>query len=107
MGFAPLGIAMIFPTLLVGVYITWRTRNILSELVHNLAVIFWIIANSLWMIFEFMERDDVLKYYCLIPFGIGLSILIVYYATYAIRNRAKSKRKVELQVEVEPRMAEN
>lgn len=98
---------MIFPTLLVGLYITWRTRNILSELVHNLAVIFWIIANSLWMIFEFMERDDVLKYYCLIPFGIGLSILIVYYVNQAVQNRGKAKRKIELQVEAEPSLAKN
>jgi len=30
-----LGIAMIFPTLIVAIIIAWRTRNVKSELAHN------------------------------------------------------------------------
>jgi len=88
-GFQPLGVSMIFPTLLVALYITWRNRMIVSELVHNLAVAFWITANSMWMIFEFMERDEELKYYCLIPFTTGLVILLYYYLIYAPLKRKR------------------
>jgi hypothetical protein len=45
-----LGIIMVIPTLSVAIYISYRTRNIKSELAHNLAVAFWISANSYWMI---------------------------------------------------------
>ena len=71
-GFKPLGVTMIFPTLIIAIYITWRNRVIVSELTHNLAISLWILANSLWMIFEFTGTDDQLKNYCLIPFGSGL-----------------------------------
>lgn len=81
-GFKPLGVTMIFPTLLIAIYITIKNRQMVSELAHNLAITFWITANSMWMVFEFLEIDDVYKNYCLIPFGIGLAILLVYYAQF-------------------------
>lgn len=90
-GFKPLGVAMIFPTLIIALYITWRTRRMVSELVHNLAVAFWITANSMWMIFEFMERDEELKNYCIIPFSMGLIILGYYYLIYVPMKRLKFK----------------
>ncbi|MFZ9695615.1 MAG: hypothetical protein ACO3AY_07070 [Chitinophagaceae bacterium] len=81
-----LAIAMIFPTLLVAFFISWRTRNIRSELAHNLAVALWIIANSTWMIMEFLGRDEELffnliqgKQLSMIPFSIGSIILLHYY----------------------------
>ena len=49
-----LGIIMIVPTLTVAILIAWRTRKLASELAHNLAVAFWISANSFWMISEFL-----------------------------------------------------
>src|SRR5215813_11602631 len=55
-----LGIAMIIPTLSIAIVIAWRTREIKSELAHNLAVAFWISANSLWMIAEFLHFDEVI-----------------------------------------------
>lgn len=90
-GFKPLGVAMIFPTLAIAVYITWRNRHIVAELAHNLAVAFWITANSMWMVFEFMERDEQLKNYCIIPFAIGLVILAYYYLVYLPVNRKRVK----------------
>ncbi len=89
LSFKPLGIAMIFPTLIMALYITWHNRRRISELAHNLAMALWILANSLWMIFEFAEIDEEFKYYCLIPFGAGLSILLYYYLLYAPRHRKK------------------
>ena len=82
----PLGIAMIIPTLAVAIYIAYRTRNITSELAHNLAVAFWISANSYWMISEFFGFDDAPvfagyegKHLAMIPFIIGVIILAWYY----------------------------
>jgi hypothetical protein len=75
----PIGILMIFPTLTVALMITWQTRALKSELYHNLAVLFWITANCFWMIVEFLGVDDRLRYYAIIPFSIGLVIILAYY----------------------------
>ena len=81
-----LGIIMIIPTLSVAIYIAYRTREIKSELAHNLAVAFWISANSYWMISEFLGFDEVHiwggyegKHLAMIPFLIGVVILAWYY----------------------------
>ncbi|HUQ64793.1 MAG TPA: hypothetical protein VM101_01475 [Flavitalea sp.] len=81
-GFKPLGIAMIFPTLSVAIYIMIKNRHMVSELTHNLAIMLWIAANSMWMVFEFTGTDEQLKNYCLIPFLSGLAILVFYYGYY-------------------------
>ena len=82
----PLGIAMIFPTLIISIIIAWRTRSLTSELAHNLAVTFWITANSYWMVSEFFGFDETPfvfgvegKYFAMIPFTIGILILAYYY----------------------------
>lgn len=92
-GFKPLGIFMIFPTLFMALYIMWKNRTLVSELTHNLAIALWITANSMWMIFEFMGTDEILKPYCLIPFSTGLLILLYYYLIYVpfIKKRATAK----------------
>ena len=92
-GFKPLGVAMIFPTLFVAIYIMWRNRQIVSELTHNLAIMLWITANSMWMVFEFTGTDEELKNYCLIPFSLGLVILVYYYAVYLPMKKTKRKTK--------------
>lgn len=83
----PLGITMIVPTLSIAIWISWRNKNIKSELAHNLAIVFWISANALWMISEFFGFDEMMvwkqftgKHLSLIPFGIGLFMLLFYYA---------------------------
>src|SRR5687767_2634667 len=82
----PLGIAMIFPTLLVAIIITIRNRQYMSEVCHNLAIVFWITANSYWMISEFFHFETLpvygsitYKYLSVIPFGLGILILGYYY----------------------------
>jgi hypothetical protein len=76
---------MIIPTLTVAFVIAWQTRHVISEFLHNLAVVFWIIANCIWMIGEFTGWDENLvgsyglRQFSLIPFGIGLLILLYYY----------------------------
>lgn len=82
----PLGLTMIVPTLAIAVVIAWRTRHLMSELAHNLAIVLWISANSYWMISEFFHFDDVKvwgdftgKHLALIPFTLGLLVLAYYY----------------------------
>ncbi len=94
----PLGIAMIIPTLSIAIWISWKNRQIQSELAHNLAVIFWITANSYWMISEFIGFDEAPvwreftgKHLSLIPFITGALILLYYYAVQRPREIKWSK----------------
>ena len=75
----PLGLVMIVPTIGAALLITWQTRHIKSELLHNLAVVFWIFANAYWMITEFFSDDDSLRYYAVIPFCLGIIVIAYYY----------------------------
>ena len=81
-----LGLTMILPTLIISIIIAWRTRNLKSELAHNLAITFWITANSIWMISEFFHFDTMVvwkqfegRHLALIPFSIGILSLANYY----------------------------
>ena len=85
-----LGIFMIFPTLLVAMIITWKNRKNTQDLFHNLAMTFWIIANSSWMIFEFIEMDE-LRIYSVVPFAFGIGMIFYYWIDYFLRL-ASSRR---------------
>ena len=85
----PLGIAMIFPTLIIAIVIAWRTRQYMSERCHNIAITVWIVANSYWMISEFFHFDTIVvygnityKYLAIIPFSIGILLLAYYYLVW-------------------------
>lgn len=89
----PLGIVMIFPTLIISIIIAYRTRQFMSELCHNLAITLWITANSYWMISEFLHFDAkvitgeiVYKHLALIPFGLGVIVLAFYYLFWRRRH---------------------
>ena len=90
----PLGILMIFPTLIVSIVIAWRTRKRVSELCHNLAICVWIFANSYWMVSEFLHFDTWIvagnityKHLAVIPFGTGMCILAFYYLYWNPRHK--------------------
>lgn len=94
-----LGILMIIPTLSISIVIAWRTRELKSELAHNLAISLWISANSLWMISEFFHFDTMPiwrqfegKHLALIPFSLGVIILAWYY----IFQKAKEERESQV-----------
>ena len=94
MGFTLLGITMIVPTLLISIIIAWRTRQIVSELCHNIAITVWISANSFWMCTEFFGVDHIsighgftVKHLAMIPFLIGMLILAYYYIWYKPRHK--------------------
>ena len=76
---------MVIPTLALAILLVWKTRKDPSELAHNLAVIFWVIANATWMSTElFGEEDDLyLGYFkghqlAMIPFVTGALTLLTY-----------------------------
>lgn len=84
------GMAMIIPTFLVALHITWLSRSIRSELYHNVAVTMWIMANGVWMGGEFY-CDDCTRPYAIVFFVIGITVIGYYYATYAIEKIRSSK----------------
>lgn len=90
----PLGILMIIPTLIIAIIITIRNRKLMSETCHNAAIVFWIAANSYWMISEFLHFDTAVvygditfKHLSIIPFTIGILILAYYYLIWKIRHK--------------------
>ena len=90
----PLGIAMIFPTLIVAIVIAWQNRQFISEACHNLAIVFWITANAYWMISEFFHFDAMTvygdityKHIAIIPFSIGIILLAYYYLIWRPMHR--------------------
>ena len=90
----PLGIVMIFPTLAIAIIISIRTRQFMSELCHNLAIVVWISANSYWMVSEFLHFDTrvlfgeyTFKHLALIPFVVGILILGYYYLWWKPRHK--------------------
>ncbi len=94
----PLGIAMIFPTLIIAIIIAMRTRQYMSEVCHNVAIVFWISANSFWMISEFFKFDTLkfygditYKYLSIVPFTIGILILAYYYLIWKPMNPNKQE----------------
>jgi hypothetical protein len=94
----PLGIVMIFPTLIISIVIAWRTRKMMSELCHNIAISVWITANSYWMVSEFLHFDTkplwgdyTYKHLAIIPFVIGIVVLAFYYLIW----RPKHKEEFE------------
>ena len=97
-----LGIAMVIPTLAVAIWITWKNNHIVSELAHNMAIVFWITANGYWMISEFFGFDEEIvwreftgKHVALIPFAAG-ALTLLYYYTILRPKEIRKHRKVTM-----------
>jgi len=88
-GFKTLGTIMIAPTIVIAVVITWKSREVVAELCHNLAVVFWISANSTWMIGEFFYNDTT-RPYAIAFFSAGFISLGYYYIVRAPFWRTKT-----------------
>jgi hypothetical protein len=74
-----IGTIMIAPTITIALIILYRSREHLTSFVHNLAVLFWISANSLWMLGE-MYCSDCTKPYAIWLFSAGMGVLLLYYS---------------------------
>jgi hypothetical protein len=100
-------IIMIVPTLAVALMISWQTRHMKSELYHNIAIDFWIVANCTWMVGEFFGWDENLfqlintniglRQLAIIPFSIGLGVLAFYYLVYKRKQVAANEDKIYIQ----------
>jgi len=95
----PLGILMIVPTLFIAILISVRNRKFISETCHNVAIVFWIAANSYWMMSEFLGFDEKIitgeityKHLAVIPFLMGIILLGYYYLIWSPLH----KKKVEI-----------
>lgn len=87
------GMVMIAPTMGVALWMTWRLRRSPSEFAHNLAVAFWIAANSIWMIGEFYF-DDQIRPLARVFFVGGLLVLVVFYTGYLLGRFRTSEREI-------------
>lgn len=83
------GMIMILPTIAMAFYITWKTRENITELFHNLAVCCWIIANSIWMTGEFYFKDTT-RPYAIAFFVLGLISVFIYY-TFIRKQQLQSE----------------
>lgn len=72
------GVIMIMPTLGVAIWITWRCRGDIGELLHSAAVVLWITANSIWMVGEFFWQDHT-RHLATVFFVLGLACVAWYY----------------------------
>ncbi len=86
-----LGVFMIMPTLALAIYITIIHKRDKSELAHNLAVCFWICANSTWMIGEFFY-DDSFRTQATVFFLAGLLTMMLYYVPLLYRKTLQLKK---------------
>lgn len=81
-----LGVIMVVPTVLTALYILWKSKGY-NEFYINLAICFWITANSFWMcseFFGFVEYKD----YSGIPFVLGMIAVIYYYMKQSGNKKA-------------------
>lgn len=72
------GTIMIIPTVAMAAWIAWRCRQDVGEVLHSLAVVFWICANGTWMLGEFF-CNDCTRPYASVFFALGLLSVAWYY----------------------------
>jgi hypothetical protein len=72
-----LGAIMIIPTLFIALYIVIQTLKTVDFYI-NMAIFFWISANSFWMLMEFFN-DNQLRFYASIPFAFGFLFVGIFY----------------------------
>jgi hypothetical protein len=76
MNIRSLGTFMVFPTIFMAAYVCYISKKELNSLLPNLAVMSWICANSLWMLFDFYQW--MLKPFALVFFVIGFIFIMIY-----------------------------
>jgi hypothetical protein len=74
--FKTAGAIMILPTLAMAFYVLYLSKNNFNLIIVNLAIIFWICANSAWMVSDFY--NNIPKSISLIFFIGGILTMLVY-----------------------------
>lgn len=83
----PIGIIMILPTLAFALFIAYKSKENKTELFHNLAVIMWILANSIWMLGEFYFNDST-RNFSLVFFILGFVFIGYFYVTQYFKRKS-------------------
>ncbi|MCX7728411.1 MAG: hypothetical protein N2203_02965 [Bacteroidia bacterium] len=83
----PLGIAMILPTIGFAVWFCIKSFYE-SEFFVHLATLFWILANALWMLMEFYDKEEY-KFVAAIIFIAGL-VSVSYYIIKEFKEEGKN-----------------
>jgi hypothetical protein len=76
--FKLLGTTVAVPTIIVALYLVFITRDYPKRFWPNLAVLFWISANTTWMLGEFYRFSFVIPALALFCAGILAIMLYVY-----------------------------
>jgi hypothetical protein len=71
---------MIVPTILMAIYILFKSKSNEMSFIPNAAVLCWILANANWMIDEFYVPG--IKWCSLIPFILGMILMFYYIFKY-------------------------
>ncbi len=87
------GVIMIVPTIGVALFLMMMSRPQREEFIHNVAICFWLCANSVWMIGEFFYNDGT-RPWAMFFFGLGLVTLAVHYLPKWARYWGRSGRLV-------------
>ncbi len=82
------GTIMIIPTIAMALWLAWRLRHDRGELLHAMAVVCWITANSTWMLGEFFW-DDGLRPVVAALFLAGLGCVAWHHLVERPRRRNK------------------
>lgn len=83
-----LGAFMMVPTLFLAIFIVIHSLKT-PDVFINLAIFFWISANSFWMMMEFFNGNQ-LKNFAAIPFALGFLFVAIFYIKPYIRNKKRS-----------------
>ncbi|MFN5886138.1 MAG: hypothetical protein ACK445_12430 [Bacteroidota bacterium] len=79
-------VLMVLPTILVALYLAWKTRNNKKHFLPNIAVCLWICANATWMLGEFfLFRFETPA---LLFFTAGVLVIISFFF-YRLYRKAK------------------
>ena len=82
------GTLMIIPTITVAIIITYISlREKSDEFWINLAICFWIAANSFWMLCEFLHQETI-KNYAGFPFIAGMVCVVYFYIQRFRKNKS-------------------
>ena len=89
-----LGTCMIVPTLFLAFYLAVKTYGT-RDFYINMSILFWISANSYWMIMEFFFANY-MKELAAIPFTLGFVFVALFY------TNAGSKKEIHHENIVNP-----
>lgn len=97
-GYTIMGTVMIVPTVSMAIYIAWATRLSKVDFYHNMAVVCWITANSIWMLGEMYFDETPLQIYYEYSRSIAFTLFLIglaFVCWYHIQKRFIKNEKTK------------